>query len=82
MKVPMRDEEEDQEPELGFFSYLFMAIGALICILSGTCMLIFTLQGFREGADAGFIMLMWSLLFGGIPFGVGLVMFSLASSRK
>ena len=75
------EDPDDEDTSLGFFSYLFMAIGFLICTLSGTCMLVVIVNGFRSGSQVGFSNLVLALLFGAIPFALGLMMFFVAKSK-
>ena len=64
-----------------FFGGLFLVIGGLIAILSGGCTLLFIIVFLNEALASGkdlsaFFDVLWvPLLFGGIPFIAGVILF-------
>lgn len=60
-------------PIARFFSLLLMSAGVLMSVLSGCCSLyfLFGLNPYMNGAG----IWIWILLIGGVPFGLGIVLF-------
>jgi hypothetical protein len=63
-----------------FFGALLMAVGGLIAALSGMCTAYFVLGSLFDGGNSGNVfagadVLLLALVVGGIPIGIGVLMF-------
>jgi|APAra7269096979_1048534.scaffolds.fasta_scaffold00622_21 hypothetical protein len=71
----MSSDQERRDPVVRLFGALLMAVGVLIMTLCGLCSLavLFSLAGGGGGEFGGMLSLV--LVFGGVPIGVGFVLF-------
>lgn len=71
----MSSDQERRDPVVRLFGTLLMAVGALMMALCGLCSLAAVVfMGGSSGGDLGGMLLL-VLYFGGVPIGVGFVLF-------
>ena len=71
----MSSDQGQRDPVARLFGALLMAVGVLIMTLCGFCSLafLFSIAGSGQGAQGGMLLLV--LIFGGVPIGVGFLIF-------